>query len=294
MFRRLLAPACLLTLMFGCSVSDADSSAAAAAEDDREPIGKADLIGSCEDACDGPAPEGNCWCDDFCSEIGDCCADKVAVCGGEGNPGGESGGESGGSGGEGEPALCLGPDDCDIGEFCDESECLSDCEPGETCTELCFGQCVELNDTVLCVPGEIGICGDEQYCKVDDGSCGESGGLGICTDVNPAPACTKELDLQCGCDGNTYGNPCLAEAAGANIEHAGPCPAACDDETPCEGEGTYCLRDEGCDGPGVCAALETKCNKLFAPTCGCDGETYGNECMAGASGINVDHPGFCE
>lgn len=34
---------------------------------------------SCVGACDANA--GNCWCDDQCAGFGDCCADKVAVCG---------------------------------------------------------------------------------------------------------------------------------------------------------------------------------------------------------------------
>ena len=35
---------------------------------------------SCEGRCGGQAP-GGCWCDNQCSNFGDCCADKVAVCG---------------------------------------------------------------------------------------------------------------------------------------------------------------------------------------------------------------------
>jgi hypothetical protein len=47
----------------------------------RGPIGKADLVGSCEDtSCDGPAPVGNCWCDTDCATYGDCCADRVELC----------------------------------------------------------------------------------------------------------------------------------------------------------------------------------------------------------------------
>jgi hypothetical protein len=47
---------------------------------DRGPIGKADIVGTCEDACDGPALVGNCWCDDLCEAYGDCCEDKADVC----------------------------------------------------------------------------------------------------------------------------------------------------------------------------------------------------------------------
>ncbi|MBK8227949.1 MAG: alpha/beta fold hydrolase [Flavobacteriales bacterium] len=35
--------------------------------------------------------------------------------------------------------------------------------------------------------------------------------------------CTKELRQVCGCDGQTYANPCLAWRAGARVEHLGAC-----------------------------------------------------------------------
>jgi hypothetical protein len=48
---------------------------------DRGPIGKADLVGSCESTdCDGASPIGNCFCDAECAEIGDCCADHGELC----------------------------------------------------------------------------------------------------------------------------------------------------------------------------------------------------------------------
>jgi hypothetical protein len=34
----------------------------------------------CSGACGGQSP-GGCWCDAACSQYGDCCADKVQVCG---------------------------------------------------------------------------------------------------------------------------------------------------------------------------------------------------------------------
>lgn len=42
--------------------------------------GKADGAGSCEDACGGQALDGACYCDDSCSEYGDCCEDYEPVC----------------------------------------------------------------------------------------------------------------------------------------------------------------------------------------------------------------------
>jgi len=50
---------------------------------DRGALGKADNFGSCQGSdCDGPSADGNCWCDELCSEFGDCCSDKVELCDG--------------------------------------------------------------------------------------------------------------------------------------------------------------------------------------------------------------------
>ena len=58
----------------GCSVEPDDPLV-------RHPLGKADLAGSCTlDSCDGPAERGNCWCDDACSDFGDCCSNYERIC----------------------------------------------------------------------------------------------------------------------------------------------------------------------------------------------------------------------
>jgi hypothetical protein len=112
----------------GCVGSDADPVSDAGAE--RGPIGKADAPGSCagddgEDFC-GSKSDGACWCDDLCATFGDCCGDKQPICDGV-DPG---------------PTLCMSDDTCDDGEFCDHSECLSNCPPGMICPAVCWGACV--------------------------------------------------------------------------------------------------------------------------------------------------------
>ncbi len=50
---------------------------------ERGPLGKADNVGTCVDACGGQSG-GSCWCDEACGDNGDCCADYDQVCGGDG------------------------------------------------------------------------------------------------------------------------------------------------------------------------------------------------------------------
>jgi hypothetical protein len=82
-------------------------------------------------------------------------------------------------------------------------------------------------DTILAfseVPSEEGCrsndeCGEGEYCATSDGACSEAG---LCL---PRPtSCGRELDPVCGCDDETYGNPCQANMAGASIASAGACP----------------------------------------------------------------------
>lgn len=92
---------------------------------DRGSIAKADLVGSCEDSCDGPSASGTCWCDDSCADYGDCCSDKADHCEAEGCEACLA------SGGTWQPEANACTDNCDLQDiscFTDSCPAPSDCE----------------------------------------------------------------------------------------------------------------------------------------------------------------------
>jgi len=65
---------------------------------------------------------------------------------------------------------------------------------------------------------------------------------------------------------------------------------------PC-GDGQFCQFETGVcgagDQAGECALRPEACTLEFNPVCGCDGQTYPNECAAFADGVSVRTLGEC-
>ena len=136
-------------------------------------------------------------------------------------------------------------------------------------------------------------CSDaDQFCLYPTGTCGNGEIQGICT--TPPNACPEYYDPVCGCDGLTYDNECFAYAAGVSIRSMMACEEeGCFHNESCEDD-QYCLFPACGFRRGVCTDRPVECPGVWEPVCGCDGQTYANECVAAMAGVSVDHAGECE
>lgn len=155
------------------------------------------VVGSCADACGEATLDGNCWCDEVCLEHGDCCGDKVDVCGGDAPD-------------PLIPVLCEVVEDCPIGLMCDRSACYSGCRDGDECDDACLGMCTE--PTQQSVPNPTGTNvpddDDQGHDGADDDDGDDEGDQGVSVCDCPAgdlcvplcPVCPPEVpDEECEC-----------------------------------------------------------------------------------------------
>jgi hypothetical protein len=116
-----------------------------------------------------------------------------------------------------------------------------------------------------------------------------------------APGCSSSLQSGPNDGGGGTGSGGATGGAGGTGARAGRGGATGGTiGAPCRGDLPACPSGQGClwecfgdTGYGQCVALPTACDSSLSPVCGCDGNSYGNECLLQQAALRKDYDGEC-
>lgn len=109
--------------------------------------------------------------------------------------------------------------------------------------------------------------------------------------------------VACGALTCQPGENCCFDIMGGNPTCATPpavcigAPQTCNNQMACP-SGLFCDMNQprrclASAVGGICIEPPTACDRRYDPVCGCDGMTYGNDCMRRMAKVQIDHVGEC-
>lgn len=85
--------------------------------------------------------------------------------------------------------------------------------------------------------------------------------------------------------------PAAAAAVGVGKICGGVAGVRCDAGLLCDSPAGAC---GAADVTGMCVRVGKVCTAIYQPVCGCDGKSYGNDCMRRAARVAKRHEGACQ
>eukprot|EP01126_Amoeba_proteus_P026517 TRINITY_DN2626_c0_g2_i10.p1 TRINITY_DN2626_c0_g2~~TRINITY_DN2626_c0_g2_i10.p1 ORF type:complete len:318 (-),score=41.02 TRINITY_DN2626_c0_g2_i10:254-1207(-) len=137
-------------------------------------------------------------------------------------------------------------------------------------------------------------CTGSSFCQFAPGTCS---GVGNCTAI--PSYCPDATVPVCGCDGFAYQTSCNAFLRSVSVASINSCfiPAPCNQTTnySCPAN-FFCQKAFGkCVGDGFCMPLPPTngCLPVKNEVCGCDGQTYDNQCLVDKAGVSTQSNSTC-